>query len=501
MSEKYLYGASVQGIQEFIFKTNKLAEIVGASELVEQICTTKFLETSGLSENEDAILQIAAGNVKCEFSDKAKLAYVVRNFPFVVQKIAPGVTISQAVVPIEGEDYLQKLEETLKIQRNKISKPFEIGFMGLERARRTGGVAFEVLNGNFIDEATSLKKQVTIAGSKEFRNEKSKETLFKKIAGFDVRNADISFNIEDITASGKNSWIAVIHADGNGLGQILQDNIKEISSSNKNKAFSKAIEETTKKAVQRVFKELIEDTKSIWNKDGKFRYPIRPVVLGGDDLTIIIRADLALDFTKKFLHYFEEISKTEFELLKIANLKGISACAGIAFVKNSYPLHYALNLAEELCKDAKKKVKEGINPKDIPSSSLAFYKVQESFISDLEELKKRTLTTKDAWDFYAGPYLLEDVDLLNKRLDILKEEVNMGNKKTKAVGKIRQIVSESYKDASTTVFMLNRMKEINNDFYEKLKLEKELDSLKRKGKSQLLDLITLHGFNYGNNEN
>ena len=34
---KYLYGAAVQGIQGFIFQTNKLRDIVGASELVERI--------------------------------------------------------------------------------------------------------------------------------------------------------------------------------------------------------------------------------------------------------------------------------------------------------------------------------------------------------------------------------------------------------------------------------------------------------------------------------
>ena len=35
--EKYLYGAAVQGIQNFIFQTNELKDIVGASELVEDI--------------------------------------------------------------------------------------------------------------------------------------------------------------------------------------------------------------------------------------------------------------------------------------------------------------------------------------------------------------------------------------------------------------------------------------------------------------------------------
>ena len=34
MAVNYLYGASVQGIQSFIFQTDKLKEIVGASNLV-----------------------------------------------------------------------------------------------------------------------------------------------------------------------------------------------------------------------------------------------------------------------------------------------------------------------------------------------------------------------------------------------------------------------------------------------------------------------------------
>ena len=39
---KYLYGASVQGIQGFIFATNRLREIVGASDIVEEIATVFF---------------------------------------------------------------------------------------------------------------------------------------------------------------------------------------------------------------------------------------------------------------------------------------------------------------------------------------------------------------------------------------------------------------------------------------------------------------------------
>ena len=47
---QYLYGAAVQGIQSFIFQTNKLRDIVGASELVNQICTELFEDVAGKAD-------------------------------------------------------------------------------------------------------------------------------------------------------------------------------------------------------------------------------------------------------------------------------------------------------------------------------------------------------------------------------------------------------------------------------------------------------------------
>ena len=40
----YLYGVSIQGIQGYIFETNKLKEIVGASNIIEDFCSLDFLE-------------------------------------------------------------------------------------------------------------------------------------------------------------------------------------------------------------------------------------------------------------------------------------------------------------------------------------------------------------------------------------------------------------------------------------------------------------------------
>src|SRR5690606_17124813 len=187
--------------------------------------------------------------------------------------------------------------------------------------------------------------------------------------------------------------------------------------------------------------------------------------------------------------------------------KGLTACAGITYIKNSYPLHYALNLSETLCKEAKKLVKDKAKAegKQLPESSIAFYKVQESFIDDLPELKKRTLTAQGKLHYYGGPYLLDGLeDKLLKPLDRLKKESENKKEKSKAVGKIRRIVSETFDDFSTAIFSLERMEEINKEFYKNLNLaqfKEEIEKAKDngEGKSILFDIMSLHSFNYGKN--
>ena len=101
MSEyKFLYGASVQGIQGFIFQTNELKDIVGASELVENICTEMFKPYG----EKGTIVVNAAGNVKCIFSKKEDCEFAVRYFPKSVMEKAPGITISQAVVKLRSDE-------------------------------------------------------------------------------------------------------------------------------------------------------------------------------------------------------------------------------------------------------------------------------------------------------------------------------------------------------------------------------------------------------------
>ncbi|MFC3809766.1 Cas10/Cmr2 second palm domain-containing protein [Lacihabitans lacunae] len=483
MGNSYLYGASVQGIQSFIFQTNKLKEIGGGSELVEQICTTKFYKEAKTDKDDANIIMNAAGNIKYIFEDEDKCKAFVRTFPKLVSEFAPGITVSQAVVKLEKGiklmDAIGELEGKLKTQRSKITNPTELGFMGIERARRTGGLGIIYKDKENRDLSTEEKHKAFEGNS----------SLYEKFFGKKIKNETIPFDLNEINERDK-SWIAVIHADGNGLGMLLQKLAPKLNDLDDNQAksqfrrFSQAIENATKNALQSAYSEL--------NIKIKDKHPVRPILIGGDDVTIVIRADLALQFTSLFLEKFKQETKKELSFLSTAPLNvidfndGLTACAGIVYIKESYPMHYALHLAEELTKKAKKASKA--ISETHPPASLSFYKVQASFLESLNEIETKTLKAGDInLDF--GPYFIDSqnspkiIDLYEK-LQVLEDSKNDDSK---GISKLRKWISELYKNKVTADFMMKRMKEINPDFYKKMKLD---DAIKD-SKSIIYDVLQL----------
>lgn len=419
---KYLYGAAVQGIQGFIFQTNELKDVVGASNIVDNICKDLFKQCVKDNKiNPGEFIINAAGNIKYEFKDRESCELIVREFPKLVLDLAPGITVSQAVVMYDGGDFkaaVDELETRLRIQRNRPMKSTTIGLTGIKRSAQTGLplIVDKKNKGKEVDAATAAKKH------------KNKTlSLCQDCFGInDLKHDQLAYDISAIT--GKNDWIAIIHADGNGLGQVVQN-----IGSNKGalQDFSSQLEESTKAAAQKAFDEIKEE---VWDSEtGK--YQLRPIVLGGDDLTVICRGDLAMKYTTAFLQAFEEeTGKQMGSILANAGIAraNLTACAGIAYIKSSFPFYYGYDLAEKLCdyakKDAKRKLSNDTN--EIPDSCLMFHKVQDSFIEDYTEICRRELTPKEGHSFCFGPYYLSDEnekerwkisDLIN-RCNVLQQE-------------------------------------------------------------------------------
>ena len=401
MSEyKFLYGASVQGIQGFIFQTNELKDIVGASELVENICTEMFKPYG----EKGTIVVNAAGNVKCIFSKKEDCELAVRYFPKSVMEKAPGITISQAVVKLQSDEsdfkgQVEKLEQQLHAQRNKPLRRVNYGPMAALRSRKTGFPAVKVVNNkdnvDFLDEATVAKREF----SRPDLPENSTLRLAKKSFGNEnLSFKAIAYDIGDLTD--KNEWIAIIHADGNALGQVVAT---KNNKPGELKDFSEKLDAATVKAAQQAFAEIVKSPD--YCPKGSV-VPFRPVVLGGDDMTVICRASLAMRYVTSYIRHFEE------NTLSNGKENALTACAGIAYMKSSYPFHYGYRLAEALCEEAKKDAKreDHLRKDGKAPSCIMFHKIQGSYVSNFSQIERDELTINSKNSLKFGPYYLKQVD-------------------------------------------------------------------------------------------
>lgn len=214
-------------------------------------------------------------------------------------------------------------------------------------------------------------------------------------------------NLDDLRHDG---WIAVIHADGNGVGRVFlqfpeyalrADGTAGLSLERHADLlgqFTRELELATEAALGVA----VRDATAGGNAEGT----ILPVVVGGDDLTVVCHARLALPLVRAFGLAFEEQTAVQPTVNAITG-GGLTAAAGIAYVKPHHPFSAAYGLAEELTASAKQ-VTRVTQAGDREMSSLDFHVSFESTLTDLAGLRGRL--EPGGITRYGGPYVITRQD-------------------------------------------------------------------------------------------
>lgn len=205
------------------------------------------------------------------------------------------------------------------------------------------------------------------------------------------------------------SRVAVIHIDGNGIGALMQNLEGALKTfqdrcSDLELLRKQGLEETNPyafhnfvKAINAALEKAITDAcrKAYWMV-ARLQYPhdherlkpeqiihVVPVLLGGDDATVIANADYALPFTAEFLRAFEEATAADPLLSVVAEKGKFTAGAGIAIVRTAFPFHLAYDLAERLASQAKSiGKKKGL-------STFSYHQLVDTTILDSKALVER----------------------------------------------------------------------------------------------------------------
>ncbi len=225
-------------------------------------------------------------------------------------------------------------------------------------------------------------------------------------------------------------WLAIIHADGNGLGEIFLGFHRHINATeatdnrhyiNQLRRFSIGLDICTERAFMTALSYLQPSDSKSSPFDRKV-IPLTPLVLGGDDLTVVCDGRSALPFTSKFLAAFEQETAASHDDVgtivadvaeQALGVRRLSACAGIAIVKLHFPFSVAYDLAEALMASAKKvktEVTHRRSGKPYPCSALDFHVVYDTSDVSFERIRSK-LHTATA-QLYKRPYVVTPLEKL-----------------------------------------------------------------------------------------
>lgn len=504
---KYAYLFEARGIQRFLFATGKLKDMIAGSELVDYICSdkgyvNKVLQALNLHEKVEKP-RIAGGVFYLVFDNKQDAVRFQSTWRVVSAQWLAGLERVDTIAEAESiKEVIALGIQQLAEARNKVHIELPNASPITERSPRTGLAAVDHIHNESIDLTTSILR--------DFERQDGELLTYRFV---DKANDTIQWpnNFEKEAKEDKRfplggrQLVALIHADGNGLGEILRV-LKDACTNASDETYtalyttfsqgiSTATVTATKQATAQCLTPYCNDRNVI---------PARPLVLGGDDLSIIVRADLAVAFTTAFLVEFKKSSSTQMMKLKalfkqynlshgVENLPDyLTACAGIVFMKASQPFYSASNLADGLCKRAKSysrrhKINDGGQVQIIPSS-IAFYKVNDSVLEDVEAMYELTQVAKYAdvqYDLTLPAYLVAEDNAELANIEDLLALQRFLRKSNLNDTTLRELATLLYADISQTKQVYRRWKSLAE------KAENNLSKQERKEKQDFAQFEVL----------
>lgn len=503
-----------RSIQKYVFASNKLKTNAGASYLVDSIFSDLMenhvlkdykmprgekawdkvksiqLFADGGSAYDCEIVYIGGGNMfilvnaeegQSDDDIKAACKDIVKKWSRLMLEYIPGVKTGAAVdvlVLKETEpealskelntQLSEKMYKQLKENQNTVLPQVDLPYTGLTLECDISGKT-----ANVIDYTGGSRRWISAEveakiNAFKFAQDKLNEQ-YCEILNTKGQKYEFAGEFDKLGYKDGESYICVIHIDGNNMGlkfgsceglqerkQLSLDVAKKV-----NTAFSKLLESIV--AEYPSYEDYL-DCKNLEDEEhGKKILPIRPIIIGGDDVTFVCPGRLGITYAKRYIEaandgnllndkqYEEMCKKNE----GVSMSQQMSCCGGIAIVPAKYPFFRAYELAEQLCSSAKKKSRQTDN------SLIDFAILHGDMYSSIENLRRDQYEGVEGGLHY-GPYSIinktKDNSHINDLLSLmqkLKDKVPENK-----IKKLREVLTQDEHSIIRYLELSDRLKNI-----------------------------------------
>lgn len=423
-------------VQSFIFATNRLIDVVAGSNLVADATSRDLLTHFGHGVR---VVTAAGGNAVLEFDDEPQARDWTAAYSRTLIEEFPGLEAAVVHRSIaDGEPWLTAYQDAQqRLARRKLALPPDAATPGLSvtaECVETRAVATDRFRRTA--DVPEVPVSATVARRRKLQHEAGPERWLEHVpngrpSGWpDGWQLALTRQTDELgRTESELSLVGIVHIDGNSVGGAIREALEAAAPGGnatvrqRFEALSQEIDNAVQDALKAVFEAIVNrlDVRTdaggqrkpwIWstrlnkgfrlhsNRDDHVVLPIRPVVAAGDELTFVCDGRIALSAARIALESLRGRATTDGHL-------PLGACAGIALIKSHAPFARGYDLAERLCRGAKREVeRHGLSP----GFALDWHVGYATPLESVEAIRGRQYSSVyqgGAGDLTMRPYIVE----------------------------------------------------------------------------------------------
>jgi hypothetical protein len=459
---RFLVVTDTPGIKQFVFGTDPLAEVRGASALLDRLnrheteaILLESLAAEGGRLERTVYANGGTGQFLVEAHGPESLLGALANLVRAYKKATGGeVRVVYGIAPFDGNDSYpmaaRAAYEQLRTRREVESGHRAVALWPLIRECSSAShlPAQEVRTWGaerlLLSDASWRKRREIHQGRGRDRWAEWMERLQRE-GDWPAANDWGLLRSESTAELGRSShrpgYIGLVYGDGNRMGRLVQ----EIDGVETCTAFSDIVDSSIREACYQTLSEVCG--REIGRNRSALRAGAKPsplpadiLLLGGDDLIVLLPADRALPFVEEATRRFEDLTRGKIAGISDASVRrfftdrvgdrGLTISCGVALARATYPFYLLLDLAEELLASAKRggaADREGRSTTDPRARQgywtpayIDFHLVAGSSSQDLDQLRERDYHVKSAAPRTLRPFSVSALSRLRAQVGKLR---------------------------------------------------------------------------------
>lgn len=373
--KKFLFVAESDKIQDLLFRSSRLQEVVGGSQLLTVFCEKRIKELAPRFGGETKISSAGSFRILFDSEQEARefgkyLSELYRRELGGTISVTDPIEVTNEKMAIENAQIsLRKVKHSGKLPSSTENIPYTAIC-----ASCGSGIARKYEK-RYLDEKENYVCSICDkkAGARNQTKNDFLDEFLSNLQSESAQQFEFPNSADDVAKLERRRYVGYIIADVNNMGAIFS----ACEDFEKMGTLSTALNRVLNKSLAEPTKDILEKRK---NEEIPGFIPVLPLILGGDDVFALIPAQWALDFALQFSKDFENRMNRELREIGIQDHSTISVA--VVICKGKLPYSIAHGIGEKLLKKAKKRAKT----ENLSTSTISFRVVTNN---DIFERQRR----------------------------------------------------------------------------------------------------------------